>query len=79
MALGSVFGLLQRWDVLTAIVVLIISPFLTYYLTTLVFYRRSRSKELGKYPPTIPFYLIGIFHTFSLMTAGPQQYFAQLL
>ncbi|CBX98775.1 similar to putative cytochrome P450 [Plenodomus lingam JN3] len=58
---------------------LILFPFLTYYISTLLFYRQVNSKASRKTPPTIPYLFAGIFHAFSLAYEGPQKYFATLL
>ncbi|KAH9866193.1 hypothetical protein J1614_008758 [Plenodomus biglobosus] len=58
---------------------LILFPFLTYYVSTLLFYRQVNSKARGKTPPTVPYLFSGVFHAFSLAYEGPQKYFAALL
>ncbi|KAF2822260.1 putative cytochrome-like protein P450 [Ophiobolus disseminans] len=57
----------------------IIVPFLTYYITTILFHRNARSRARGKTPSTAPYYVPGIFHAFGLANTGPQKYFAQLI
>ncbi|CAO2651892.1 Nn.00g001750.m01.CDS01 [Neocucurbitaria sp. VM-36] len=64
---------------LIVILPLIISPFLTYYISTVLFYRKANSKASGKTPPTVPFFIPGIFHAFTLAYEGPQRYFAALM
>lgn len=58
---------------------LIIFPFLTCYIATILFYRKARSTARGKIPPSIPYYVPGIFHAFGLASIGPQKYFAQIM
>ncbi|KAF2029216.1 putative cytochrome-like protein P450 [Setomelanomma holmii] len=65
--------------ILLGLIILIVSPFLTLYLTTSLFYRRARSTAPRKSPPTVPYYVPGVFHAFSLATTGPQEYLAKLL
>ncbi|KAF2851767.1 putative cytochrome-like protein P450 [Plenodomus tracheiphilus IPT5] len=57
----------------------ILFPFLTYYVSTLLFYRQVNSKASRKTPPIVPYLFPGIFHAFSLAYEGPQKYFASLL
>lgn len=64
---------------LIAVFALFILPFLTYYLSTLSFYRKANSKVTGKRPPTIPYFIPGVFHAFTLAYEGPQKYFATLM
>lgn len=64
---------------LFVILSLIISPFLTYYISTTSFYRKANSKASGKTPPTVPFFIPGVFHAFSLAYDGPQKYFSALM
>ncbi|KAH7092141.1 cytochrome P450 [Paraphoma chrysanthemicola] len=71
--------MLHGQTALFSVAALIVLPFFTYYVTTLLFYRRVRSNECKKTPPTIPFYVPGVFHAFSLATSGPQEYIAQLM
>ncbi|KAH8722568.1 cytochrome P450 [Phaeosphaeriaceae sp. PMI808] len=79
MAIGTLYSLLRRQNVVLAIVALVISPFLTFFLTTLLFYRKARSNASAKVPPTAPYFLPGIFHAFGMAFMGPQLYFAQLM
>lgn len=58
---------------------LVIIPFLTYYTTSSVFFRRINSKTVKKKPPTIPYFVPGLFHTFSFAQLGAQKYFAELM
>jgi hypothetical protein len=58
---------------------LVLCPLLIYYITTLLFYRRASSKLRGKVPPTVPYYVPGIFHAFSLAKTGPPRYLAQVM
>ncbi|KAH7068193.1 cytochrome P450 [Paraphoma chrysanthemicola] len=71
--------MLHSQTALFGVAALIVLPFFTYYVTTLLFYRRVRSNECKKTPPTIPYYVPGIFHAFSLASTGPQEYIAQLM
>jgi hypothetical protein len=75
----ALWDLLCRRYILFGILALIISPFITYYITTLLFYRRIRSLATRKVPPTVPYFAPGLFHAFSLATFGPQKYFAELM
>lgn len=68
-----------RYPGLAIILTLIVVPLATYYSSLSSFQRRARRKRAGKIPPTIPYYVPGIFHAFSLASTGPQKYFAQLL
>ncbi|KAF1945985.1 cytochrome P450 [Clathrospora elynae] len=58
---------------------LVIIPILTYYASRALFYQNANNKALGKRPPTIPYLVPGIFHTFSLAYEGPQKCFATLI
>lgn len=58
---------------------LVLGPLLVFYITTLLFWRRTRSKVRSKTPPTIPYFVPGIYHAFGLATTGPEKYFAQVL
>jgi hypothetical protein len=60
-------------------VAVIVFPALTYYLTTALFFKSSKNAATGKTPPTIPYLIPGVFHTFSIAAEGPQKYFARLL
>jgi hypothetical protein len=64
---------------LLIIVLLIVAPALTYYVSTTLFYQNAKSTTLGKRPPTIPYLVPGAFHAFSLAYDGPQKYFGRLL
>lgn len=79
MALTAVFHSLSLQTVLLIICTLFAFPFAIYYITLSLFQRRVRSDTSGKSPPTVPYYIPGVFHAFSLAYTGPQKYFAQLL
>ncbi|KAF1849405.1 cytochrome P450 [Cucurbitaria berberidis CBS 394.84] len=64
---------------LLAIATLIIVPFLTFFLSTTLFYRKTKNKFPGQTPPTTPYFVPGVFHAFSLAYFGPQKYFAALI
>jgi hypothetical protein len=53
--------------------------FLIHYATALLFSQTIRSKLRSKTPPTVPYYLPGIYHAFSLAKTGPQKFFAQVM
>ncbi|KAH7386034.1 cytochrome P450 [Pyrenochaeta sp. MPI-SDFR-AT-0127] len=59
--------------------VLITLPFFTYYVSTQLFYRKANRASPGKRPPTIPYFIPGAFHAFTLAYEGPQKYFATLI
>jgi hypothetical protein len=61
------------------VIVLVVVPFVTFYISVTLFQRKSQGKVTGKTPPTIPYYFPGIFHAFGLAYVGPQKYFAHLL
>jgi hypothetical protein len=79
MAFNALWDLLHRQAILFGILTTIISPFLTYYITTSLFYKKARSSATKKAPPTVPYCVPGIFHAFSLASIGPQKYFAWLV
>ncbi|KAF1918443.1 putative cytochrome-like protein P450 [Ampelomyces quisqualis] len=79
MSLQKTFIFWAFYPELAIILTLIIVPVATYYGSRSSFQRRTRGKRVGKVPPTIPYYVPGIFHAFSLASIGPQKYFAQLL
>jgi hypothetical protein len=79
MVFFTLWDLLYRRYIFFGILALIIFPFLTYYITTLLFYRRARSLAKNKVPPTIPYFAPGLFHAFSLASFGPQKYLAELM
>lgn len=64
---------------LLILVGLIVFPFITYYVSTILFYRQANSKVAGKNPPVVPYLVPGAFHAFSLAYDGPQKYFAALM
>jgi hypothetical protein len=64
---------------LLILVLLIVIPALTYYVSTNRFYQKAKSTALGKEPPTIPYFVPGAFHAFSLAFDGQQKYFTRLL
>ncbi|XP_014562251.1 hypothetical protein COCVIDRAFT_11346 [Bipolaris victoriae FI3] len=57
---------------------IIVLPALTYYLTTAFFFQSAKNDAAGKRPPTIPYLVPGVFHTFSIAAEGPQKFFARL-
>jgi hypothetical protein len=65
--------------ILLAIVAALISPFLTYYVTSTLFFRKANSKDTGKQPPTVPYLLPGLFSAGGLARSGARKYFAELL
>lgn len=60
-------------------VLLIVTPALTYYVSTTLFYQNAKHTASGSRPPTIPYLFPGVFHAFSIAYDGPQKYFARLL
>ena len=60
-------------------VALIVIPALTYYGTTALFFQASKDVATGKTPPTIPYLVPGVFHTFSIAFEGAPKFFARLL
>lgn len=60
-------------------VALIVIPALTYYGTTALFFQTSKDVATGKTPPTIPYLVPGVFHTFSIAFEGAPKLFARLL
>ncbi|KAF2126947.1 cytochrome P450 [Dothidotthia symphoricarpi CBS 119687] len=79
MIFSSLLGFLQRQAVPLTILLLITLPFLTYYVSMSKFVRKANSKALGKRPPTIPYWIPGVYHTISLVSVGPQKYFGMLI
>ena len=65
--------------ILFAIVAILITPFLTYYVTSTLFFRRANSKATSKQPPTIPYLLPGLFSAGGLARFGAREYFADLM
>ena len=61
------------------ILFVVVSPFLVYYISTQLFYRTTNSKALGKRPPTIPYFIPAVFHTFTLAYEGAQTFFASAM
>jgi len=69
----------QQYRVLILLwVAIIVFPFLTYQLTSFLFYRTARSNGPLKTPPTIPYWVPGIFHGVGL-AFGPPVYFGKLM
>ncbi|KAF9692788.1 hypothetical protein EKO04_009166 [Ascochyta lentis] len=58
---------------------LVIFPFLTYYATSSLFFRRADSTTFGKKPPTIPYFVPGLFHASGFAQLGARKYFAELI
>ena len=56
----------------------VLFPYITYQLTTILFYRTVRSKAILKTPPTIPYWVPGLFHTIGLAFGG-SAYFGKLM
>lgn len=65
--------------ILLTALALVVVPAVTYYLTTALFFRSAKNAATGKKPPTIPYLVPGVFHTFSIAAEGPQKFFARLL
>ncbi|OSS43390.1 hypothetical protein B5807_12008 [Epicoccum nigrum] len=64
--------------ILFAIVAILISPFLTYYVTSTLFFRTANNKTTSKRPPTVPYLLPGLFSAGGLARSGARKYFAEL-
>jgi hypothetical protein len=60
-------------------IAVVIIPFLTYQLTLFLFHRTARSDAPLKTPPTIPYWVPGIFHGVGLTLSGPSAYFGKLM
>ena len=60
-------------------VAVVIVPFFTYQLTSFLFYRTARSDAPLKTPPTIPYWVPGIFHGVGLIMYGPPAYFGRFM
>lgn len=58
---------------------LIVFPFLTYYATSTSFFRRANDKSDGKKPPTIPYFIPGVFNAAGFAQLGARKYFAELM
>lgn len=57
----------------------VVLPFLTYYVTSLLFFRQSKSKATQKRPPTIPYFIPGLFNALGFAQSGARKYFAELM
>jgi hypothetical protein len=68
----------QDLSLLLFIISLVLIPWATHQFSTFSFYRTAQSSALGKRPPTIPYWVPGIFHGFSVITQGPPAFFASL-
>lgn len=66
---------------LTLLVVfaIIILPFLIYYVTSALFFRTANSKAVGKEPPTVPYFVPGIFSAGRFVRHGARKHFAKAL
>ncbi|KAJ4993177.1 hypothetical protein SVAN01_01152 [Stagonosporopsis vannaccii] len=64
---------------LLVIAFVVISPLLTYYVTSTLFFRRSKSTASSKEAPSIPYFIPGIFHAAVLARTGAPKYFAELI
>lgn len=60
-------------------IILISIPALTYYVSSTLFHRSSKTVASRRSPPTIPYLLPGVFHAFNLAYDGPPKCFATLL
>jgi hypothetical protein len=77
--LDTLLGLLQRQAVPIGILAVVVLPFLTYYITSAAFFRRANTRGAGKRPPTVPYFVPGLFHATGIVSLGPQKYFAELM
>ncbi|KAF1359708.1 cytochrome P450 [Lizonia empirigonia] len=57
----------------------VVFPFLTYYATSTLFFRKVNSTSVAKRPPTIPYFIPGLFHAASFAQLGARKYFAELI
>jgi len=64
---------------LLVVAFVVISPFLTYYVTSTLFSRRSNSTTTSKEAPSIPYFIPGVFHAAVLARTGAPKYFAELM
>lgn len=55
---------------LLAVLALVASPFLTYYLSNYLFEQTVRSPQVGKTPPKLPAYIPGIFPGITIIKDG---------
>lgn len=58
--------------------VVVAVPFLINYITTSFFHRHSAKKSLPKHPPTVPYWIPGLFHGLGLLSK-PSTYFALII
>jgi hypothetical protein len=70
---------LRRQAIPLLFVSLIVFPLLTRYITTVLFYRRAKSKSKNKTPPVIPYYAPAFYHALNLAYLGPQRCLAQIM
>jgi hypothetical protein len=77
--LDALLGLLQRQAVPISILAVVVLPFLTYYITSTAFFRRANNRGPGKKPPTVPYFVPGLFHATGIVSLGPRKYFAELM
>ncbi|KAF2686921.1 cytochrome P450 [Lentithecium fluviatile CBS 122367] len=73
--MGWLTELAQRQRVPLAISLLVIFPILTYYLSTTLFFRKINRKGSKKAPPTVPYWIPGVYHAVGLISR-PSTYFA---
>jgi hypothetical protein len=69
----------QNFTSLIILVTLIIVPFLTYFISTTLFYRTARSHSALRRPPTVPYWVPGIYHGFSLLSRSPSIFFKRAM
>ncbi|KAH6625376.1 hypothetical protein C7974DRAFT_200478 [Boeremia exigua] len=65
--------------VLFVIAAVVILPFLTYYVTSALFFRTANSTIDGKKPATVPYFIPAVFHSFGFLHWGAPKYFAELI
>ncbi|PVI04740.1 putative cytochrome-like protein P450 [Periconia macrospinosa] len=58
--------------------IVIAIPFLTHYITSILFNRNSANKNSPRNPPTIPYWIPGLCHALGLLSK-PSTYFALLI
>ncbi|KAJ8112823.1 hypothetical protein OPT61_g4897 [Boeremia exigua] len=65
--------------ILLTIAFAVILPFLTYYVTSALFFRKANSTAINKEPPTIPYFVPGLFNAANFGRSGARTYFAELI
>lgn len=65
----------MAWLILLAF---ILTPFLTHYITTFFFRQQSKNRNPSRKPPTIPYWVPGLYHALGLLSK-PSTYFALLI